>query len=84
MVVYSLISSTGLKLKGGRALVGCGLYCVLSAKHWAGGGPGSPEGADLRPQRGPPAPRQPSSSQEQTWEVMGLCALAPKKEENSL
>jgi len=65
-------------------LVGCGLYCVLRSEHREGGGPGSPEGSDPRPQHGPPAPRQLGSSQEQPWEVMGLCALAPKKEENSL
>ena len=61
-------------------LAGCGLYCVLSSEQWDGGGPGSPEGSDLRPQYGPPATCQLGSSQEQPWEVMGLCALALKKE----
>lgn len=39
-------------------LVGCGLYCVLSSEHREGGGPGSPEDSDPRPQHGLPLPAQ--------------------------
>lgn len=81
-VFFESISSTGLKLLRGRVLAGCSLYCVLSSEQWEGGGPGSPEGSDLRPQ---PEPLPPASSvllRNSPGEVMGLCALAPKK--NSL